>query len=182
VGEMAGQLDTLRSNEFTPVTITGVRIDAKTNDTYLHYTVGKVEVKNTAGKWVALKAGTAITAKAGAKLQGRVQLTAYAARAAARTVEFTLAVPKSRAGSVATLGVSGGLDCDNGSGTTGTCDTGVKPTSFAKLLSSLQNQPKNDQIRAALVFGESTSGAVRAVSSVGDVVTGGIEVPVRIKK
>lgn len=179
--EMSDHLQTLRSNRFTPVTITGVRIDAQVNDRYLHYTISKVEVKNTAGKWVALRDGRAITAKAGAKLQGRAHLVAFDGRAAARTVGFTLAVPRNRAGSEATLGISGGLDC-SGEESTVACDLGANPKSFAQLVSSLQNGSKNNEVRAALLFGESTTGAVRAAPSVDNVVTGAIQVPVRIKR
>ena len=181
--ELSAHLDRLQSNRFTPVTITSVRIDAQADDRYLHYTIDRVEVKNTAGRWVVLRPDQPITARAGARLEGRARLVAYGGLAASRTVGFTLVVPRNQAGSEGTLGISGGLDCGDGNAqSTVACDPGPPPTSFAQLVTSLQNAPKNNQVRAALVFGERATVVARAAPAVGDVVTGGLQVPVRVQR
>jgi SpoIVB peptidase S55 len=184
INELLNHLQALQANKFTPVTITGVRIDAQASDRYLHYAVDKVEVKDPAGRWMAVRPSRPIMARAGGKIEGRARLVAYGGLAAPRTVGFTLTVPRNQAGSQGTLGISGGLDCGL---TTAplplACDTGAAPTSFAQLLTSLRGAPRNDQVRAALAFGEQAAVVARAATpAISDVVTGGLEVPVRVQR
>jgi hypothetical protein len=181
VTEMAEHLDAVQSNRFAPVTITSVKINAQANDRYLQYTVNRVEVKNAAGQWVVVRPSRPIVAKAGGRIEGRVRLVAYRSLTAPLTVGFTLAVPRNRAGSEGTLGISGGLDCD-GVESTVACDAGPAPTSFARLVTSLQGAPRNDQVRAALAFGDSDTVVARTAPAISDVVTGGLEVPVRVQR
>ena len=157
--DLAYALDSLVNNDFEPVTISAVDLDADLTTTFQQLHVVKVEVAVDGGSY---KAPKTLKVKAGAKLKVRVTMHPYRGTSTVTTVA-SLKVPKDASGQSGTLSALGGLstspdfeDEDEGS-TSGClldgsgCDNGEEG-SLDDTISSIKEAPRNDDVVAQLSF------------------------------
>lgn len=160
--ELSNQLSTIVANPFTAVKLTGVTVTATVTAGYGSYTVDGVEARQN-GTWVYLTDGVTVTP--GKPLDLRIHLTAY--RAPERVVSVRLAVP---AGTVTggSLTVTGGPDPSGP----------PAATSFAGLLTQLQNAPVNNQLLVSLLInGDSGDHTVQQTVPLDQVASGQLSYP-----
>jgi hypothetical protein len=172
--ELGSALGALDANRFAAVTFTAVRVEAELGAQIREYRIDALE-RQEAGQWVPVDPSSAIPAVAGAPLVLRAWLSSYKDLLGTRTIQVALTVPAGTAGSTATLDVRGGASAaGEGAGL-------PDASSFAGLLDAFAHRPRNDEILAELRVGDSATPAASVHRRIGDVVTGGISVPVNVQ-
>jgi len=135
ITELYGQIQSIVGNPYATVKITDVSVTATITPDYGQYTVESVQAKEN-GAWVNLTDTVRVTP--GATLDLRVRLAAY--RAPDRLVDVALKVPAGAVDS-GSLSVVGGLN-----------ESAASPAqrTFAALLASLRDAPRNDTVTVSL--------------------------------
>jgi hypothetical protein len=201
---VAEGVSAVQTNRFEEVKVTGITVDTDLDAVYRDYTVERAFTRVGAAAFAPVVADAPLTLPAGARLDLRVELTPYQGRGAVRTVELSLDIPVSAAGTSGSLDIAGGLfgggfpEPAPGDAPPAT----TKPSSFDQLLEQLQNAPHNDDVRATLTLagaggippgdpapGDPAPGdpaptppvTVQDAERVGDVVQGGLYVPVTVQ-
>ncbi len=191
---------TVQTNRFEDVKVTGVNVETGLDAVYRDYTVERVAARIGSAPFAPVTADVPLTLEAGTQLDLRVQLTPYKGRGAARDVELSLQIPTDAAGGSGALEIVGG---PLGGGFVEPAPgevppTNTEPDSFDSLLTHLEQAPHNDDVRATLsIFssgpvepGGPAPGdpplpappvSVQDSERVGDVVRGGLFVPVTVQ-
>lgn len=180
--EMWDQISMVVDNEFTDVTIDTVKVDVKMTDQRRARTAQQVQIWK-AGSWVKLSPDTLVRARPGGWIKIRTKLTTYRNSLPPKYLEKNFQVPtRIKPGTFGQLSVNpaafdGGWEEGDGSSSS-------SPTSFAGLIKSLSEAPRNDQLVTALrLFSEEGSSYEREVTSnIGDVVLGSHSFEVKIIK
>lgn len=166
--DVALAVDSLVSNDFEPVTISSVDLDANLTSSFDQLHVVKVEVSVNGGKYQSPKT---LKVKAGAKLTVRVRMRPYRSTETVTGV-VNLRVPKDASGQVGSLSALGGvsaspdLESEDGGDSAGClldgdgCDNGQEG-SLDAVIRSITSVPRNDDVLATLSFdsGDEDSGA-----------------------
>ncbi len=157
--EVAYAVDSLVNNDFEPVTISAVDLDADVTTSFDQLHVVKVGVAVNGGSYTSPKT---LRVKAGARLKVRVTLKRYRSASTITTVA-NLRVPRGASGESGVLSALGGLSTepDPGNGDEGGsdssgclldgsgCDNGQEG-SLDDVISATRSAPRNDDVLAQL--------------------------------
>ena len=201
----------VQGNRFEDVEVTGVNVGTDLDAVYRDYTVERVTARVGSAPFALLAADLPLTLEAGTALDLRVELTPYKGRGAVRTVELSLDIPAAAAGGSGALELIGGPYGGGGVAEPvpgGVPPTTTAPDSFDKLLAQLEDAPHNDDVRASLTLfgpgqvapgdpapgdpapgdpapgdppGPAAPVSVQDSERVGDVVRGGLFIPVTVQ-
>lgn len=185
--EAANAVDALNSNEFEPVTITGVNFDSDISSAYQQLRITKMAVSVNGGKYTT---PNLLRVKVGDTLKVRTTMRAYRS-ATDENLVISVKVPKNTAGRTGVLSAQGGLDAASGSD--GPQDPGCLLTecdqsagSLDAVIKDITSVPRNNQVVVDLSLDAPDTGTGKAIDvlaarSKRAPVTGqkGIEVEVR---
>jgi hypothetical protein len=138
VFQLAEQLEQLDLNPFEAPRFTSVHIDATVDDTFRQYDIATVKVSRNGGGY---RERSSITVDPGDELRLRVGLRQFRGDIVTRTIVVN--IPNEASGSFGSLLVRGG-------GEFFFPGEGESPNSFAELIQSLENGPRNDDLLAQL--------------------------------
>jgi len=169
--ELGGDVWQLISNQFTDIRITDINVSVNMNDDPRRYSVGRVQVYRN-GTWVTLD--KVVRAKPGSTLRLRTTLQSFRNHFGTKTVIHSLTVPRVRVGTFGELTVSGGGGGEEFFAEEEFPVEDAAPTSFAGLLASLANAPRNDQLTTRITLFREEAGPInrRVTTLAGDVVEG----------
>lgn len=152
VFELAGQVGAILENEFTDVTINAVNVNVKMTSERRSRIAQKVQIWNGT-TWKTLTDNSVVRARPGGWVKLRTVLTTYRNTRPAKYLVQNVKLPSTlKPGSGGSLSVQAAAQgeefFEEPSSSTG-------PTSFSKLIASLANAPRNDQLLTSIdIFNE----------------------------
>ncbi len=187
--EAADAVDALTSNEYEPLTITGVTFSSDISSAYQQLRITKMAVSVNGGKWTSPKS---LRVKAGATIKVRTTMRGYRS-ATDQVLVQTIKVPKKTGGRTGVLSVEGGLDAasdlEEGSADPGCllseCDE--PEGSLDTIIKGITSVPRNNLVLADLALDEPDSGSGKAIdvhtsSSKPAPVVGGKSIEISVRK
>jgi hypothetical protein len=177
----------LTENPFAEVKFTSLTMDATVREAFRSFRITGLQ-RFTGTSWVNVSDTQPIVLTPGRPLRVRVLLAAYRSSAPVAPVEFSLPVAAGATG-------DGSLDIMGGATGGGEEGVGAEPKSFDELLKALRDAPRNDDIKATMtlfggggggeggpppVGGSTSPPPVSSTKRVGEVVDGGLSIPVTI--
>jgi hypothetical protein len=187
--EAADAVGALTSNEYEPVTITGVTFNSDVSSAYQQLRITKMAVSVNGGKWTSPKT---LRVKAGATIKVRTTTRGYRS-ATDQVLVQTIKVPKKTGGRTGVLSVEGGLDAASDLGE-GSDDAGCllsecdEPEgSLDTIIKGITSVPRNNVVLADLALDEPDSGSGKAIdvhtsSNKSAPVVGGKSIQVNVRK
>jgi hypothetical protein len=178
--EPAAAVDALMENDFTGVTLDQVRISATLSDQVRAFHVARVQVR-VKGAWRTVGPQSVVRVRHGRRIFLRVVLGSRRNELGTKVVAAHLRVPRAAPRGVlgfVQVGSDLGLEDEGGLDT-----AGAEPASFAQLVRSLQDAPRNDELPLSLqlLSDDEAAPSVRTKSQVGAVVSGSAQFMVRIR-
>ena len=180
--EVAYAVDSLLSNEFEPVKITGVSFNSSLTSAFERYRITDMAVSVNGGKY---KSASVIKVKPKAKLKVRVTMRGYQS-SVDRQVVLKLKVAKRYAKQTGTLTVQGGLDAANDDFDTSCLltDCDESDGGLNAVIAGITSPPANNAVRADLDFNENAEGefSADAKTSAAAPVSGSESIVIKVKK